>query len=841
MRQTSRKILNLALVSSVAAIALMTVNASAQTANSQSMPSVEIHLEVLNSLSQTVSARGPVIENRYPVKSSDMSSNRMAAPPIERRAAQLPMQSQVIMQQLPGMTQPSRPATIANTVAEPQYILTPPVERASTIPQPAQASQPIKAPQPASADQSFSNMQASATTKSTAPDAGAPQSILSVVMPEKKASVNMQAQREKEEGLFDSIANIFKSDEEPQTLPPAAVKAPTTSAKTAMAAPKEYDIESDNFFDTMNESATGQMQTAPAASNVPVMVSPRDETVAKLIAPEMQVNTNTALAPAASQAPVTALSNEAPKVTNKAASASSKVEVIPGTAPVDDISSSMDSEIDFKPFAETNAKPQEAKSINNPSAEKASAKSNVDDFPKLSDIPETNKADFDFEALPNSAEEWLQEDSKSAVPASGLNTQSSMAKINVLPELPQSTEAPIEKKKLVDPLIAKPIIAEPAKVAEKPANNSPQTSLLKTPVVPAKQPEKQTSKALEAIPTISTKTKLSANSEPKENNLSMPALSSAEESLLKSASNPQKVDMAANGKSDMENALDEIEPVKSDNDILTEDFALLEVPAEPVNTTQVEDPKPAPKPISSTQPVNNAVANPKKESGFLPGITNTFKSMLSKDEKSTNAAATTSDAPKPLPPINATAQVAPMPAALPDFEPSQKAVLPPLTLLGDNAGTLDNKDDLDLGALDAPKLTTKIASPEPIIKKESFEMATLQAEDSVSVKPKPVIGGASALSIEYDKDTTDVPDSQKAALVSLANKAKAANQRVIIVGYAGGEQNESQAARMISLSRGLSLRAFFIDNDIAEDRIIVQPKGIENAGGKADRADISLD
>lgn len=64
--------------------------------------------------------------------------------------------------------------------------------------------------------------------------------------------------------------------------------------------------------------------------------------------------------------------------------------------------------------------------------------------------------------------------------------------------------------------------------------------------------------------------------------------------------------------------------------------------------------------------------------------------------------------------------------------------------------------------------------------------------------------------------------------------------RIAIIAYASGTTDQATAARRISLSRALSVRAYLIDQGVINLRINVQAEGINNTHGNPDRADIFI-
>ncbi len=127
---------------------------------------------------------------------------------------------------------------------------------------------------------------------------------------------------------------------------------------------------------------------------------------------------------------------------------------------------------------------------------------------------------------------------------------------------------------------------------------------------------------------------------------------------------------------------------------------------------------------------------------------------------------------------------------------------------------------------------------------QEMQIASLPAAEKELVPNKSQnmvkAGAVNKLTVIYGVDDTDVPDAIKPKLEALAKKAMTENKRIEVTAYASGNADERKAANRISLSRGLSLRAFLIGVGLKEEQIIVKAKGLDNPGGAEDRADLQL-
>lgn len=100
----------------------------------------------------------------------------------------------------------------------------------------------------------------------------------------------------------------------------------------------------------------------------------------------------------------------------------------------------------------------------------------------------------------------------------------------------------------------------------------------------------------------------------------------------------------------------------------------------------------------------------------------------------------------------------------------------------------------------------------------------------------PADAGKPILSVTFDKDKTDVELDMQTKIAGIADAAKKGSS-VRVLAYATGTPEEKSAARRISLSRALQVRAKLIDKGVDPMKITVQALG--NAGSAPrDAADI---
>lgn len=887
MYRNSRVILTLFLASSVASLAFAPQESEAQQrAQRGKLPSVELHFEVLGSLRQSIANRSvrqqaPVMQARSrPVapasggfanvvsQSIPNTTNRQVIvqkqKPV-RQVARAAAKKEVVMQPLPAKTRIARVEP-----SEEQIIMQPmPVERQAQFPIASQAE-------------------------------GEEPSAMAGMLNEMQSGNPVVAQQQESKGIFDKIAGFFGGDDEADALPssdnnivvaapmpvevlssPAEVRQvtipsnPTGSFPIAQQAPVAPASQSTVLAQPLPgqsavsaiaseivkpsgaivASAPAVVASVPTPTIAPEAVLPDEETIARILSPELKrIQERPAPRPALDVPPpiveqryadVTEEVMPVMKVEPKRAEAPVMLEepVIAQLPPP----TGSDFVIAQQPPQSTGLsnRSEPISSIGDLARDLPTETVMQDvqnDFPQLSEVetPSTTVV----QELPSNAQEWLNTDS---MPAPSVAPQ----KTEVVVASPVLAPTP-EPEPIPEPVIefkAEPVV-EPMPVAE--LEPVPEGITAPEPEVPVLQ-ELATELEEPVLPEIEEATAP---------DIEMPEpMSTAEESLLTQAQKTEEDIIAELDDTPiMEQALAELEPVDSELQLPTEDdFAQLQ--------------------REVAQPAPNIAETPEsgKEEGWFPGITKTFKGILGSEDTASQPIATASPAPAAVADV-AKAEVAQnvLPPELPTAGESNEADLPSMELLNEDFGERFLNDGIDLtesetqsvnqldivdtapesidtppvfqdlpqaqAQADEPLLEMEAPEVQPAPKAEEFEVASLPVEEPKTVSNTAPIGGVGkAVSIEYGKDDTDIPDGRKSSLADIAKKAKANNQRVIISAYASGEPEESKAANMISLSRGLSLRAFFIDNGVAMDRIIVQAKGLENDGGHPDRTDILLD
>jgi outer membrane protein OmpA-like peptidoglycan-associated protein len=128
-----------------------------------------------------------------------------------------------------------------------------------------------------------------------------------------------------------------------------------------------------------------------------------------------------------------------------------------------------------------------------------------------------------------------------------------------------------------------------------------------------------------------------------------------------------------------------------------------------------------------------------------------------------------------------------------------------------------------------------VAEPEPPVEPEPEATAVASAPTGV-----PDLTRAGVLySLPFPAGETTLRPEAAAALDALvAAMAADATARVQLVAYAGAGASGGSAARRLSLSRALAVRAYLIERGVRSTRIDVRALGAKSDGGPPDRVDV---
>ena len=123
-----------------------------------------------------------------------------------------------------------------------------------------------------------------------------------------------------------------------------------------------------------------------------------------------------------------------------------------------------------------------------------------------------------------------------------------------------------------------------------------------------------------------------------------------------------------------------------------------------------------------------------------------------------------------------------------------------------------------------------VAAPEP-----EPEVAALSP--AVTAEPGPT----ESLRIAFDGDSAELPAGAADDLKAIADKLLGDESlRAQVKAYAGAASGSASAARRLSLSRALAVRAILIEQGVRSTRIDVRALGDRNEGGPPERVDVLL-
>lgn len=127
----------------------------------------------------------------------------------------------------------------------------------------------------------------------------------------------------------------------------------------------------------------------------------------------------------------------------------------------------------------------------------------------------------------------------------------------------------------------------------------------------------------------------------------------------------------------------------------------------------------------------------------------------------------------------------------------------------------------------------------------SATAAPLDAPAPAPLRPKPAAAEAPASAtphVDFAVGTADLSAAARAELDALAKRLNTdQDERLQLIAYATGSQDEANQARRLSLSRALNVRAYLIDHGVRNTRMDVRALGNRPDGNKpADRVEILL-
>lgn len=110
---------------------------------------------------------------------------------------------------------------------------------------------------------------------------------------------------------------------------------------------------------------------------------------------------------------------------------------------------------------------------------------------------------------------------------------------------------------------------------------------------------------------------------------------------------------------------------------------------------------------------------------------------------------------------------------------------------------------------------------------------------TISAFTVPATAAVDRLRLTFAPTETSIPDDQRAPLAAVAGFLRDdPGARVRVTAFAAAA--DDSYARRLSLSRGLSVRAFLIDSGISADRIHLRALGPDTDQGPRDRVDVVI-
>ncbi len=96
------------------------------------------------------------------------------------------------------------------------------------------------------------------------------------------------------------------------------------------------------------------------------------------------------------------------------------------------------------------------------------------------------------------------------------------------------------------------------------------------------------------------------------------------------------------------------------------------------------------------------------------------------------------------------------------------------------------------------------------------------------------------LEIPFDAVGMEIDETSMAKLRDLAAKMKSSSGRLLIKAFASLGGGSASQARRTSLSRGLAVRSYLVEEGVRSTRIDVLARGVPKDGGAEDRVDVIL-
>jgi outer membrane protein OmpA-like peptidoglycan-associated protein len=94
------------------------------------------------------------------------------------------------------------------------------------------------------------------------------------------------------------------------------------------------------------------------------------------------------------------------------------------------------------------------------------------------------------------------------------------------------------------------------------------------------------------------------------------------------------------------------------------------------------------------------------------------------------------------------------------------------------------------------------------------------------------------LTVEFQGDSAELGRGAAEQLRALASQLRGKDARLQLKAYASGGADGASRAKRVSLSRGLAVRSFLIDQGMRSTQVDVRALGLVRDGGPEDRVDV---
>jgi outer membrane protein OmpA-like peptidoglycan-associated protein len=272
---------------------------------------------------------------------------------------------------------------------------------------------------------------------------------------------------------------------------------------------------------------------------------------------------------------------------------------------------------------------------------------------------------------------------------------------------------------------------------------------------------------------------------------------------------------------------------------------------QPDETGVAELPKLPPLPTEEVDEVPVATSPNRSLPSLSAIVTEDRRSELNKAETEREKAAEKAAAAKAEAKAAAEKEAAKVASAAADMKLNEKSASKEETKV--ELSTLEELPQLSLTPAETKPEENKAEIIEPLQPAEEMQIAALPKEeaapstaDAVKEAKAPEVGydnyNRKQVRLFYTRDDMEVQSKMHDALDNLVGELKEKpNAKLKIEAFAGTGLDDKTTSNRVSLRRALALRAYFIEAGIDTNRVNVQSMGNKSTGGPAERVDITLE